>query len=146
VSPLVYRCDARDVVMVTLAAPGLARAPDTADAIREHFSHLSFSSTLWTELDSIASAKAVADRAFVALGRVDRRLRRLRLHRIEAAANTADVTGPATHLKTDARFLAELRERGRSAAEDWIEHHLHGSRAECGPARLAGTLKRYTFG
>jgi NTE family protein len=141
-APLVYRCEARDIIVVTLCANASDEAPETAEAIRERFSHLSFSSSFWTEFNSIALAKTEAERAFVALGRVDRRLRKVKLHLIEAAEAIADAD-PATRLKTDARFLGELRDRGRSAAEEWLEAHFNGSRRR---SHFVEQIRRYALG
>lgn len=119
VSALVYSCKARDILVVVLTPPGTPDAPSSADAILERFTQISFSSTLTTELHSIALAKAAAGRTLFSLGGVDRRLSALNLHVIDSASYMATLD-PATRFKTDSAFMAELRAQGRLRAEEWL--------------------------
>lgn len=109
----------RDIVVVVLTPPGPHAAPSSAEAILERFTQIAFSSTLATELHSIALAKAVADRALFNLGRVERRLKALRLHLLDSASYMATLD-PVTRFKTDSAFMAELRSQGRLRAEEWL--------------------------
>jgi NTE family protein len=119
VSVLVYECDARDVLVVVLNPHGTADVPSSADAIFERFTQVSFSSTLFTELHSIALATAQAKRSRFSLGRVDRRLKQLNLHVIDSAA-VMGALDPATRLKTETRFLTSLRDEGRKRGDAWL--------------------------
>lgn len=119
VSALVYACKARDVVVVVLTPPGSPEAPSTADAIFDRFTQISFSSTLATELHSIALAKAAAERTRFAIGGIDRRLKTLNLHVLESASYMATLD-PLTRFKTNSAFMAELRSEGRKSAEEWL--------------------------
>jgi NTE family protein len=118
-SALVYGCKARDVLVVVLNAAGTDEVPSTAAAIHERFTQVSFSSSLGSQLQSIALAKAEADRARICLGRVDRRLRALRLHIIDSAEYLAGLD-PLTRLHTDLPFVTALRDEGRRRAELWL--------------------------
>ncbi|HEY0336714.1 MAG TPA: patatin-like phospholipase family protein [Burkholderiales bacterium] len=118
-SVLVYECDAPDVLVVVLNPSGMSEIPSTADAIFERFTQVSFSSTFFTELQSIGLAKAQAARSRFALGRVDRRLKRLNLQIIDSGA-TIGALDPATRLKTETRFITRLRDEGRKRAEAWL--------------------------
>ena len=127
VSALVYHCKASEIVVVVLlnAAAG-AEVPSSAEAIRERFAQVSFGSTLASELQSLALAKAEADRARFGVGRVDRRLRRLELHILDAAESTGDLE-PLSRLNTDAAFMTHLRDEGRRRAAAWLA--TRGARA-----------------
>lgn len=124
-SALVYDCDARDIVLVLLNPAAASDIPSTADAIEERLRQIAFSSPLSTELNAIMLAKAQAERAPVAIGRLERRLRNLELHRIESAAYMAELD-PASRFNTDAAFIARLRDEGRSRAERWLRRHSDG--------------------
>ena len=119
VSALVYACRARDVLVVVLTPPGSPDAPSSADAIFDRFTQISFSSSLATELHSIALAKAAAERTRFAIGGIDRRLRKVNLHVLQSASYMAKLD-PLTRFKTDAAFMSELRSEGRKRAEEWL--------------------------
>lgn len=121
-SPLVYQCKARDVLVVVLDPSGSDEVPSTAEEILTRFTQVSFSSTLSSELQSITLAKAEADRARFAIGRVDRRLRGLRMHVIRSAGFMAELD-PLTRFKTDTSFITTLRDEGRKRADAWLAAH-----------------------
>lgn len=118
VSALVYGCKARDIVVVVLNSSAGGEVPSTADAIRERFTQVSFSSALASELQSIGLAKAEAERARLCVGRVDRRLRALKLHIVDA--DTLADLDPHTRMQTDTTFVTGLREAGRLRAQRWL--------------------------
>jgi NTE family protein len=119
-SALVYQCKAPDIILVALpATKAMEEVPSTADAIFDRFTQISFSSTLSTELHSIRLAKALADRSWVSFGHTDRRLRRLRLHTIDAPLAVAQLDG-VSRFKTDPAFITALRMQGRERAEEWL--------------------------
>lgn len=116
--PLVYGCKARDIVVVVLNGAN-DDVPATADAIRERVTEVSFSSALASELHSLGLARAEAERARFPIGRVDRRLRTVKLHLLGADGLTA--LDPVTRLHTDAAFVTALRDEGRQRAQLWLE-------------------------
>jgi NTE family protein len=145
VSPLVYQCKARDIIVVVLNPAGSDEVPATADAIHERFTQVSFSSALASELQGIALAKAEAARARFCVGRVDRRLKGLRLHIIDSAEYMAELD-PASRLNADSSFVLSLRDQGRSRAEAWLARRgaqgLHSSGAKRGADHASGKSER----
>jgi NTE family protein len=140
VSALVYGCKAREVVVVVLNGAS-DEVPATAEAIRERLGTVSFSSALSNELHSIALAKAEAGRARFCVGRVDRRLRTVKLHLVHA-----DGLDPSTRLKTDASFVTALRDEGRARAGAWLAESgacaLHRASAKRGASYASGKGER----
>jgi NTE family protein len=116
---IVFQCKAPDVVVVALNQTGPDEAPSTAEAIRERFTQMSFNSTLSSALQAIAMAKAEAARTRFSVGRVDRRLKRLKIHVIESADYMAGLD-PITRFKTDSSFITSLRDEGRKSAQAWL--------------------------
>jgi NTE family protein len=133
-SVLVYKCDARDVLVVVLNPCSGDDIPSTAEAIGDRLTQISFSSTLSTELHAIALAQEEAKQSRFAFGRLDRKLKRLNLHMIDSGAYIAKLD-PKTRLNTDASFIASLREEGRRSAEAWLERN----------ARSIGTRSTVSF-
>lgn len=61
--------------------------------------------------------------AWAHLGRLERRLRRMRFHMIDSG-DIANLQRPETRLLAHAPFLARLREQGRERGAAWIAAHL----------------------
>ena len=124
-SPLVYECDAPELLVVALMRDTRGdAAPSTADAIIDRFNEISFSSALATELKSISYAIKRAQARKFAWGALERRLRDLRLQVLNAASEVATLDA-ATRYKTDTAFIEGLREQGRGAAERWLRGKQH---------------------
>ncbi|MFN2645370.1 MAG: patatin-like phospholipase family protein [Burkholderiales bacterium] len=122
VRPLIYQCDAADVLVVLLQ-PQHAAIPTTADRIWARVNEIGFSSTLHCEIQGLALAKQAAEQRAFAVGRLERRLRRLNLHAIGPTEPMSTMDG-MSRLKTDAAFLRLLVREGRFQAEAWLEAHF----------------------
>ena len=121
--PLVYQCDASDILIVRLQPESRAGVPRTVEEISTRFNEISFSSTLHSEIQGIALAKREAERRSFTFGRLERRLRRLNLHAIGPSASVA-LMDVASRLKTDARLLELLHSEGRAQANAWLAAHF----------------------
>lgn len=121
--PLLYHCDAPDMLIVAVNPRRRHDAPATADEIRHRLTEISFNAAAASELEGIALAKQEAGRARLSLGRLDGRLRRLNLHMIDAEdyMNRLDVS---SRLNTDAAFIAALRNEGRERAGAWLQRNF----------------------
>ena len=133
ISTLVYQCRARDILVVILDPAREAAAPTSAEAIGERLKQLNFSSSLSTELHSIALATAHARRARFSFGALEWRLRRLNLQVMEPANELVNLD-PHTRFNVDMKFLNGLCELGRRAAEGWIG----SSAGDAAPTRELG--------
>jgi NTE family protein len=120
IRPLLYKCAADDILMVLLNPNRRSEIPRTAGDIRSRLTELAFSSPLHSELEGIALAKRAAEATPVALGPLERRLRRLRLHVI-APDEVMEQLAPESKLDTRADFIHCLFDRGRRAANAWLE-------------------------
>ena len=134
-SVLFYKCNARDLLVVVLNPQGSEKIPSTAEAIGERLSQIGFSSTLSAELQSIALAKAEAERSRFSFGRLDRKLRRLNIHLIDSAQYMAKLA-PASRYNTDAGFIGALRDEGRASADAWLKRNF----------RAIGTRSTFALG
>ena len=121
--PLVYQCDAADILIVRLQPESRPGIPRTVEEISSRFNEISFSSTLHSEIQGIALAKRAAERRSFAFGRLERRLRRLNLHAIGPTASVA-LMDVASRMKTDARLLELLHNEGRAQASAWLAAHF----------------------
>ena len=122
VFPLVYDCDASDVLLVLLSPLLHGETPHTAEQIRSRQMDLAFNATFLREMRSIAHAREYASRSVLPLGRLERRLKRSHFHLI-AADELLSQLAAETKLATSLSFLEMLRDRGRAHALQWLSAH-----------------------
>lgn len=121
--PLIYHCDAPDMLIVAVNPRRRGDAPATADEIRQRLTEISFNAAAASELEGIALAKKEAERDHWSLGRLDRKLRRLNLHMIDAE-DYMNQLNVSSRLNTDAGFIAALRKEGRDRADAWLRRNF----------------------
>jgi NTE family protein len=134
-SVLLFKCSARDLLVVVLNPQGSEEVPSTAEAIGVRLSQISFSSTLSAALQAIALAKAEAERLPFSFGRLDRKLRRLNVHLIDSAQYMAKLA-PESRYNTDAGFIGALHDEGRASADAWLKRNF----------RAIGTRSTFALG
>jgi len=122
--PLLHQCSARDIVVVLLHSHPKPEVPTTADEIFSRLTEIGFSSALFTELQGLALAKREAQQGWFALGRMERRLRNLHVHLVDAPDFMSRLNG-LSKLNTQASFIKSLYEEGRRQGEAWLERHFH---------------------
>jgi NTE family protein len=120
--PLLHECRARDVIAVLLHPCHWPKEPTTASEISQRLTEISFGSAFFSELQGIALAQREARRSLLAWGRLERRLRRLNLHVIDAPElmGTLDTV---SKLNAQASFLTALCDAGRQWAAAWLERN-----------------------
>lgn len=120
VHPLVFDCAAQDIVLVLLS-PLLhgSGTPRTAAEIHSRTLELAFSANFLREMGMLVHAMRYGGTGRMRLGRLERRLAGSHFHMIDSQ----DLIG---HLSTDTKlaahlpFLQQLREAGRSRADEWL--------------------------
>lgn len=125
--PLVYSGAPQDVLLVLLNPLVRPGVPKRAIDIQERLNEISFNASLIGELRAIAFVQRLIDDGMLKETML-KKYRRLNIHAIRGGQ---DLLGYGLATKYDARwrFLTELRDLGRAAAERWL--------AEC--ARDVGT-------
>jgi NTE family protein len=121
--PLFYKCDSSDVMIILLHPLSRPDLPTSVSSIQHRTAELSFGTTFLREMRMIVQAKKEVNRRLLPLGRLERRLRRLKIHLIEADQFLSEQDG-ITKLDNDAAFLASLRDRGRVQAEAWLHYNF----------------------
>jgi len=123
IRPLLYSCDARDVLVVLLHPRRRPEVPTGAEDIWHRLTEISFSSALFSELQGIALAKREAHRSRFSLGRLDRKLRRLNMHLIDAQ-ELMSMLSSLSKVNTTAAFINALRDEGRSRTRTWLDKNF----------------------
>ena len=121
--PLIYECSTPDILLVLLNPLRHGEAPRSAADIASRSMELGFSTTFLREMRMIAHARAYAGETgkWLPLGRLERRLTRLRFHLIDAV-ELGETRGDSK-LNASTRFLLRLRGLGRARADDWLRRH-----------------------
>lgn len=116
---LVHRTQTPHVLIVQITPDKTEGAPTSARDIERRLAQITFNATLNTELDTLRMASDVARRSWLPTTPETRRLRALSVSRI-AAQDAYEGLGEADAANRDWRFLTNLRDAGRSAAEEWL--------------------------
>jgi NTE family protein len=116
--PLIYGCQAQDVVIVQVNPINRADVPTNARDILDRVTEISFNSSLMREMRAIAFVSRMVEEH-----KLDpARYKRLNVHFIESETEIAPL-GASSKLNTDWKFLRELRDRGRETAKQWLAAH-----------------------
>lgn len=117
--PLIYGCETRDVVVVHINPIERPEVPRTAPEILNRMNEISFNSSLMREMRAIEFAIRLIDEGRV----VDNRLKRMKIHSIEADEVMRGL-GVESKLHPDWGFLQELHAVGRETADAWLAAHF----------------------
>ena len=132
VRPLIYECDARDVLVVVLQPGPRPDVPLTAQGIQSRLAEIGLSAPLFSELEGIGLAKREASRWGVSFGSLERKLRRLNVHLLHAPENLNQLS-MLSRLNTHSIFIKSLYDAGRREAEGWLGVHF-GCNVDARPA------------
>jgi NTE family protein len=111
--PVIYECDARDVLLVQLTPAERTEPPTSARAILNRMEEIVFNAALMREMRVIATITQMID---------DGRLsgtKRMLFHLIEAE-DIIRVLSASSKMNFDWKFLMYLYEIGRARAEGWL--------------------------
>jgi NTE family protein len=122
VFPLFYDCDSRDVLLVLLNPLKHASTPSTVEEIEARMAELAFSANFMREMRMFAHAAEFSSPAFMTLGRLERRLQKMRFHMIDSSS-VASLQRSDTKLLAHGPFLELLREQGEERARAWLLEH-----------------------
>jgi NTE family protein len=118
--PLIDGGGAADLLMVLLTPGAVPGPPRTASEIRARAQELAFAAPVMRELQWLADWRAPRS-PWLASAR-ERRLRRVRLHRVDGGSALAALAGE-TRLIAHLPFLQHLHAQGHAAAEAWWAAH-----------------------
>ncbi len=123
VFPLAYECAAPDILLILLTPLRFAETPASAADIRVRLRELSFNSTFLREMRMFAHMREQIGHAWLPgwlpLGRLDRRIGRLRFHVITAEALFGELPADSK-LSVSRPFFERLRDSGREHAQQWL--------------------------
>jgi NTE family protein len=117
ITPLVRECASHDTILVQINPINRPQTPRTAREIHNRLNEVAFNSPLMKELRMIALLRQVADP-----GHAEGALwAGMRIHRIASEAMTE--LSASSKLLAEWDFFCKLRDKGRQAAEAFLEAH-----------------------
>lgn len=125
VFPLFYDCDSSDVLLVLLSPLQRDDTPRTVEEIEARIVELAFSAHFMREMRMFAQAVDYASPGFLTMGRLERRLQKMRFHMIDSS-QLASLQRTETKLLAHPPFLERLREQGQARATAWLAEHFDG--------------------
>ena len=125
VFPLFYNCDARDVLLVLLSPLEREGTPRSVAEIETRIVELGFSANFMREMRMFVHAAEFSSPGFLTMGRLERRLQKLRFHMIDSS-RLASLQRSETKLLAHAPFLDLLRSQGHERASAWLAEHAAG--------------------
>jgi NTE family protein len=114
--PLLYGCQASDIVLVEINPIRIDEVPTTARAIMDRINDISFNATMMREMRTIAFVTQLLDQHRL-IGKT--RYRRIDFHMIEAEQQMGRF-GVSSKFNLDWGFLTQLFELGRKTADSWL--------------------------
>jgi NTE family protein len=117
ITPLVRESDAHDTILIQINPRERLEPPRSATEILNRLNEISFNSPLMKELRMIALLRQVADPGH---GEGER-WAQMRTHRI--MTDMLVEFGASSKLNAEWEFVAKLRDEGRRAASEFLDHH-----------------------
>ncbi len=125
VFPLFYECDSSDVLLVLLSPLQREGTPRSVDEIEARIVELAFSAHFMREMRMFVHAIDFSSPSFLTMGRLERRLQKMRFHMIDSS-QLVSLQRTETKLLAHTPFLELLRDQGRARAGAWLAEHLDG--------------------
>jgi NTE family protein len=120
--PLIYNCNARDIVIVQVNPITREDVPKTAGEIMNRVNEITFNASLMREMRAIAFVLKLLDNVPGDVPVIGD-LKRMHVHLIEDEP-AMESLGIASKLNTDMDFLLYLKQLGRDTAERWLKENF----------------------
>ena len=125
VFPLFYDCESPDVLLVLLSPLRREGTPRSVEEIEARIVELGFSANFMREMRMFAQATDYSNPAFLTLGRLERRLQRMRFHMIDSS-RLVSLQRTETKALAHRPFLELLCGQGRERASAWLADDAEG--------------------
>jgi NTE family protein len=119
--PLIYKTDTRDIVIVHINPIERPGTPRSANEIESRMHEITFNASLIKELRAVATIKTFLEHGWIK-DEFRGRLKDVLMHSIRADEALRDLS-VTSKFDVSARFLEDLRSRGRETARAWLEAH-----------------------
>jgi NTE family protein len=118
--PLIYQCDAQDILYLPLNPTERRKLPTSAREIGDRLNEITNNATVTREMRSIAFISDLLDEGLLD----EKKIKRIRMHVIEDESVFQEL-GWSSKLNTEWDFFLHLFEKGRAAADKWIKENFN---------------------
>ena len=119
--PLFYETESRDVIILHINPITRDSLPKLANEIHDRVNEITFNSSLIKELRAVAFVQKLLEDGMIKDEFRDR-FKHVLIHSVRADQALKNMS-VATKFCMDWSFLTELRDRGRAAADEWLNAH-----------------------
>jgi NTE family protein len=116
--PLIYRCQASDIVLIQINPVERSNVPDTESEIMDRVNELTFNASLLAQMRAIDFVNRL-----IAKGHLPpERYRTVRLHRIDGG-EALEAYPASTKSSADGQLIEALFELGQTCGKRWLKKH-----------------------
>jgi len=123
VFPLIFSCQAQDIVIVMLHPLEIGETPTTAEEIRNRAAELSFNSAFLREMRAIAMSKKMIEKNWLHSGKLEDRMHKIYIHLIENQQLSTRYRSRSRY-NTLPSFIDLFYREGYNTAQAWLENNL----------------------
>ncbi len=116
--PLIYRCQASDIILIQINPVERNAVPDNESDIIDRVNELTFNASLLAQMRSIDFVNRLIAKGFLPL----ERYRTVRLHRIDGG-ETLEAYPASTKSNADGQLIEGLFELGQKCGQRWLTKH-----------------------
>lgn len=118
--PLIYNCEAKDIILIQLTRTHCSEIPTTHAAIQDRYKEITYNNCLVREMRAVHLITKMIDQGIIK----DPSVKRVNMHLIknEDAFRGLNLSSA---LNSDWEFLQMLKEAGRSTADNWLKANKH---------------------
>ncbi|MFM9881081.1 MAG: patatin-like phospholipase family protein [Burkholderiaceae bacterium] len=120
--PLFYYTDSRDVIILHINPIERPGPPTSAGDISNRVNEITFNSSLIKELRSVYFVQQLLDQGKIK-DEYRHEFKYVLIHSVRADSAMSDLSA-GSKMSSDWKFLTMLRDRGRTLAAQWIDHHF----------------------
>ena len=117
--PLIYRCQASDIVVIQINPVELNALPMTGSSILDRVDELTFNASLLTQMRVIDLVNRFTERGYLP----PERYRAVRLHRIDGG-QALEAYPASSKSAVDGKLVESLFELGRNCGHIWLTKHF----------------------
>lgn len=116
--PLIYRCQASDIVLIQINPIERMAAPTSGEGILDRINELTFNASLLAQMRSIDFVNRLIDKGYLP----PERYRTVRLHRIDGG-EALEAYPASSKSAADGQLVEALFELGRTCGQRWLTKH-----------------------
>jgi NTE family protein len=116
--PLIYRCQASDIVLIQINPVERNAVPDTGSEIMDRMNELTFNASLLAQMRVIDLVNRLIDKGYLP----PERYRTVRLHRIDGG-EALEAYPASSKSSADGQLIEALFELGQKCGQRWLKKH-----------------------